>query len=158
MRVFLTGGAGFLGRAVMRRATMFSPDSVQFTVYSRDVEKHIRCRAEFPEATYILGDVRDQDRLDVAMAGHDVVIHMAAMKHVPEGERNVWEAMAVNVDGSRNVAQAAVRTGVEPVLGISTDTAGRPVNVTGMPTAGEPSALTTRPLMAVPLTRSLITG
>ncbi len=132
MRVFLTGGAGFLGRAVMRRATLFSPGPIHFTVYSRDVDKHIRCRAEFPEATYILGDVRDLDRLDIAMAGHDLVIHMAAMKHVPEGERNVWEAMAVNVDGSRNVAQAAVRTGVEQVIGISTDKACRPVNVYGM--------------------------
>lgn len=132
MRVFLTGGAGFLGRAVMRRSTLFSPDPVQFTVYSRDVDKQIHCRGEFPEATYILGDVRDQDRLDMAMAGHDLVIHMAAMKHVPEGERNVWEAMAVNVDGSRNVAQAAVRTGVEQVIGISTDKACRPVNVYGM--------------------------
>lgn len=132
MRVFLTGGAGFLGRAVMRRPTLFSPDPVLFTVYSRDADKHIRCHVEFPDATYILGDVRDQDRLDISMAGHDLVIHMAAMKHVPEGERNVWEAMAVNVDGSRNVAQAAVRTGVEQVIGISTDKACRPVNVYGM--------------------------
>lgn len=132
MRIFMTGGAGFLGRAVMRRAVTFSPDPVHFTVYSRDEAKHMLAREEFPEATYILGDVRDQDRLDLAIAGHDLVIHMGAMKYVPEGESNVWEAMAVNVDGSRNVALAAAKTGVGQVIGISTDKACRPVNVYGL--------------------------
>ncbi len=132
MRVFMTGGAGFLGQAIMRRAVTFSPDPVHFTVYSRDEAKHMLAREEFPEATYILGDVRDQDRLDLAIAGHDLVIHMGAMKYVPEGESNVWEAMAVNVDGSRNVALAAAKTGVGQVIGISTDKACRPVNVYGL--------------------------
>ncbi len=132
MRVFMTGGAGFLGRAIMRREALFSPDPIDFTVYSRSEQTHHLARSEFPNATYVLGDVRDPDRLGLAMGGHDIVIHMAAMKYVPEGESNVWEAMAVNVDGSRNVAMAAVHTGVKQVIGISTDKACRPVNVYGM--------------------------
>ncbi len=132
MHIFLTGGAGFLGRAIMRRASLFSPDPIQFTVYSRDEAKQSAARTEFPDATYILGDVRDYDRLNLAMAGHDVVLHLAAMKYVPQGESNVWEVMAVNVDGSANVALTAAANGVSQVVGISTDKACRPVNVYGM--------------------------
>jgi UDP-N-acetylglucosamine 4,6-dehydratase len=79
-----------------------------------------------------LGDVRDRDRLEAAMVGHDVVIHAAAMKYIPEGEMNVRECIAVNVDGARSVAQSAVRGGVRRVVGISTDKACEPVNVYGM--------------------------
>ncbi len=130
-RVFITGGAGFLGRAFMR--WLASQDlSVRCTIYSRDESKHMHARQEFPQHNYILGDVRDSDRLEVAMAGHDTVIHMAAMKYVPEGEKNVAEAIGVNVDGSRNVVRAAIRNQVERVVGISTDKACQPVNVYGM--------------------------
>ncbi len=130
-RVFITGGAGFLGRAFMRWLASQDP-SVRCTIYSRDESKHIHARQEFPQHNYILGDVRDADRLEVAMAGHDTVIHMAAMKYVPEGEKNVAEAIGVNVDGSRNVVRAAIRNQVERVIGISTDKACQPVNVYGM--------------------------
>ncbi len=132
MRIFITGGAGFLGRAIMRRPEMFSPDPVDFTVYSRDESKHARARAEFPNTRFILGDVCNYDRLELAIAGHDIVIHAAAMKYVPQGESNVWEVVAVNVDGSRNVAKAAVRNSVKRLVGISTDKACGPVNVYGM--------------------------
>ena len=132
MRYFLTGGAGFLGKAIMRRAALFSPDPIQFTIYSRDEAKQAVARAEFPDATYVLGDVRDRDRLQLAMVGHDVVIHCAAMKYVPQAESNVWEVMSVNIDGSRNVVQAAAANRVQHVVGISTDKACRPVNVYGL--------------------------
>ena len=128
MRIFMTGGAGFLGRAIMRGA----PQGYHFTVYSRDERKHAHARYEFPHAQYLLGDVRDLERLEAAMTGHDVVIHAGAMKYVPEGERNVAEAVAVNVRGSQNVCTAALRTRVQRVVGISTDKACRPVNVYGM--------------------------
>ncbi len=132
MRIFITGGAGFLGRAIMARPELFSPDPVDFTVFSRDEFKQAHARALFPDAHYILGDVRERDRLELAMRGHDVVIHAAAMKYVLRGESDVWEAIDVNVDGSRNVAMAAARTGVEHLVGLSTDKACRPVNVYGM--------------------------
>jgi UDP-N-acetylglucosamine 4,6-dehydratase len=66
------------------------------------------------------------------MGGQDIVIHAAAMKYVPQAETNVSEAIAVNVDGSRNVARAAMRNNVERVIGISTDKACNPINVYGM--------------------------
>ncbi len=133
MRIFMTGGAGFLGRAVMRRMVTFQPDEdFHFTIYSRDPAKHTRARHEFPHATFILGDIQDAERLEAAMAGHDVVIHAGAMKYVPEGEKNVREAVEVNVAGSENVITAALRMGITHVVGISTDKAARPVNVYGI--------------------------
>ncbi len=130
-QVFVTGGAGFLGRALLARLAEENP-TLRVTIYSRDEHKQSAVRGDFPHHNYILGDVRDLERLTLAMAGHDTVIHAAAMKYVPEAERNVEEAIAVNVDGSRYVATAALRVGVDRVVGISTDKACRPVNVYGM--------------------------
>lgn len=132
MRVFMTGGAGFLGRAIMRRAAHAHPGQFDFTIFSRDEAKHARARHEFPDARYLLGDVKHLANVELAMAGHDLVIHAGAMKYVPEGERNVSEAIAVNVQGSWNICTAALRTGVSRVIGISTDKACQPVNVYGM--------------------------
>lgn len=129
--IFMTGGAGFLGRAILERYAKEWPDC-RFTIYSRDEAKQARVRKDFPQHRYILGDVCDVDRLELAMAGHQVVIHTAAMKNVPQGETDVSEAVAVNVGGSRNVCRAAIRNGVERVIGISSDKACRPVNVYGM--------------------------
>lgn len=131
MHIFMTGGAGFLGRAVMRYYQSERPDWT-FTIYSRDEAKHMRARSEFPQHSYILGDVQDLDRLTVAMTGADRVIHAAAMKYVPQGETDVQEAINVNVDGSRNVVKAALRNRVHHVLGISTDKACNPQNVYGI--------------------------
>lgn len=129
--IFMTGGAGFLGRAILRRYASEWPD-VHFTIYSRDEAKQARVRQLYPQHRYVLGDVRDADRLEIAMAGHDVIIHAAAMKYVPQGETDVSEAISVNVDGSRNVCKAAIRNRVSRVIGVSTDKACRPVNVYGV--------------------------
>ena len=129
--VFVTGGAGYLGRAVLAWAARESPDTA-FTIFSRDEGKHEHTRRVYPRHRYVLGDIKDYDRLEMAMAGHDTVIHAAAMKYVPQGEQNVSEAVSVNVEGSRNVALAAIRNRVNRVVGISTDKACQPVNVYGM--------------------------
>lgn len=128
-RVFITGGAGFLGKALIKEFHRFGYNDI--TVYSRDEAKQYEVRRQFPMITFILGDVRDRDRLTLAMRGHDTVIHCAAMKYIPQGETNPAEAIAVNVDGSRNVMFAAMETGVKHVVGISTDKACMPVNVYG---------------------------
>lgn len=129
LKIFMTGGAGFLGRALL---SAFAEKGHTFTVYSRDESKHSIARRRWPYHRYILGDVRDVNRLETAMAGHDIVIHAAAMKFVPEAEHNVFEAIAVNLEGSLNVARVANRVGIKRVVGISTDKACDPVNVYGL--------------------------
>ena len=128
MNIFMTGGAGFLGRAFM---ASLSPED-RLTVYSRDPGKQSRARRLFPKHRYILGDVLNYEHLHRSMIGHDVVVHAAAMKYVPQGETNVWQAFEVNVDGSRNVASAALQAGVSKVIGISTDKACEPINIYGL--------------------------
>lgn len=129
--LFITGGAGYLGRALLRILAKESPHII-CTIFSRDHGKHARCQKEFPQHRYIIGDVRDYDSVELAMAGHRTVVHAAAFKYVPEGETNVIECHEINVLGSLNVARAAMRTGVERVVGLSTDKACQPINVYGM--------------------------
>lgn len=126
MKVFITGGSGFLGRALMNYCYEWD-----CTVYSRDEYKQDLCKVNYPNARYILGDVRDADRMSLAMAGHDLVIHTAAIKYIPEAETNVSECIAVNVEGSRAVLKAARQVGISTVVGISTDKAVQPVNAYG---------------------------
>lgn len=128
--LLITGGGGFLGRGILRHIERERIAS-HVTVYSRDEAKHYALRARFPNVRTVLGDVVDEERLAAVMAGHDTVIHAAALKHIPEAERDVSEAIRVNVDGSRAVAQAALRTGVRQVVGISTDKVCSPVNTYG---------------------------
>lgn len=129
-KVFITGGAGFLGRGIIRRATDESWDC-DITVYSRDEEKQHRIQQRWPHVQCILGDILDKDTLFAAMAGHDTVIHAAAVKFVPEAELNPEQTINVNAVGSRNVLWAANMIGAEVCVGISTDKACMPVNIYG---------------------------
>lgn len=128
----VTGGSGFLARAIYRRAARENWP-VQFTCYSRDEAKQWQLNRIYPNVHCILGDVsRDLDRLTAVMQGHQTVIHAAAVKFIPEAEFNVSETIDVNIVGSRNVAIAARAAGVEKVVGISTDKACAPLNTYGM--------------------------
>jgi UDP-N-acetylglucosamine 4,6-dehydratase len=80
---------------------------------------------------FFLGDVRDQDRLFLAMRGVDYVIHAAALKQVPAAEYNPHEFIKTNVNGATNIVEAAIRAGVEKVVALSTDKAVNPVNLYG---------------------------
>lgn len=130
-RVFITGGAGFIGRALLERARREAWPA-RFTVFSRDDHKHAAMRRDYPEAAVIRGDVAGPlEHLAAAMAGHDTVIHAAANKHVDLSELNVAETIRNNVNGSLQVMQAAFQAGVGRLVGISTDKAAGPVNVYG---------------------------
>lgn len=129
--IFITGGAGTLGKAIIGRATAEGWDCT-FTVYSRDPEKHRLLKAEFPRVRTVLGDVQDLSTLTQAMTGHSTVIHAAANKHVGSCQRQPIQAINVNVNGSVNVAKAAMTAQVRRVVGISTDKACNPISVYGM--------------------------
>lgn len=130
-RVFITGGAGFIGRALLDRARREAWPA-RFTVFSRDDHKHAAMRRDYPEAAVIRGDVAGPlEHLAAAMAGHDIVIHAAANKHVDLSELNVAETIRNNVHGSLQVMQAAFQAGVGRLVGISTDKAAGPANVYG---------------------------
>lgn len=129
-RILIVGGAGFLGRGILRKAQR-EKWPANFTVYSRDEHKHVALRARYPYVRTVLGDCTDQERLEAVMTGHDTVIHAAALKHIPEAERDVSQAITVNVDGSMAVARAAIHAGVSKVVGISTDKACSPRNTYG---------------------------
>lgn len=128
--IFVTGGAGFWGRGLMKRARL-EDWPCKITVYSRDETKQDVCRQQYPEHRYVLGDITDREHLTIAMAGHDIAIHAGAIKYIPEAEFNVDETIRINVDGSRNVIAAARKAGVDQVIALSTDKACQPVNVYG---------------------------
>lgn len=128
MKIFLTGGTGSLGVALLK---FFEGRDYDVTVYSRDEVKQGELRRGFPDVRFMLGDVRDYDRLLLAMRGQEIVVHAGAYKQVPSAEANVDEAIATNVMGSLNVARAAVHSNVQYVLGVSTDKACQPVNAYG---------------------------
>lgn len=130
-KVLITGGSGYLGRAIMKRAQRESWPC-QFTVFSRDEYKQAKCRRQYKDARYILGDVRYREQLTLAMVGHDLTIHTAALKYVPEGEHNVTECISVNVGGTQSVFAAAREADMARVVVISTDKAVAPSNVYGM--------------------------
>lgn len=130
--VLITGGSGFLGRAILRKARDENWPA-NFTIYSRDETKQWEVKHKYPGVRCVLGDVsHDLDRLTAVMQGHDTVIHAAAVKYIPEAEHNVSETIDVNIVGSRNVAIAARFAGVKTVVGISTDKACGPLNTYGM--------------------------
>lgn len=130
--IFVTGGAGFLGRGILKRAHD-EKWPCRFTVFSRDEVKHSRLKRQFPDVRTIRGDVGgDLDLLTAAMLGHDIVIHAAATKVIPVAEHNPIQTFQDNIGGSLSVALAAQRANVKQVLGISTDKVCRPVNAYGL--------------------------
>lgn len=130
--ILLTGGTGSFGRAFLRRVRTLWPDAV-VRIYSRDELKQLHLREEFGDegVRYLIGDVRDRDRLVRAASGADLILHAAAMKQVPVCEYNPFEAIQTNVLGTQNVVDAAIDAGVAKVLALSTDKAVNPVNLYG---------------------------
>lgn len=129
--VAITGGTGSLRRALTRRLLELDVRAVR--VLSRDEGKHAAMAAKFrdPRIKYLIGDVRDRDRLDLAFAGAEIVVHAAALKRVEMGEADPLEFVSTNVRGTENVLRAARDAGVQRVLAISTDKACQPVTLYG---------------------------
>lgn len=129
--IFITG-CGFLTRGIMRRARLENW-LCRITVYSRNEHAQDACRRKYPEASYILGDIRDTDRLSLAVNNHDIIINTAALKYVDIAENNISECLSINIDGTKSIIEAAWRTRtIHTVIGVSTDKAVEPINTYGL--------------------------
>jgi UDP-N-acetylglucosamine 4,6-dehydratase len=128
--ILITGGSGTLGHAIVSMSIAEQWDC-QITIYSRSELRQAQMRAAYPQLRYVLGDVRDYERLSAAGAGHDVVIHAAAMKRIPEAEQQPIICYETNVIGSMNVARACIAGGVKRCVGISTDKSCRAITAYG---------------------------
>jgi UDP-N-acetylglucosamine 4,6-dehydratase len=131
--ILITGGTGSFGRHFTKRMLEeYGPKVIR--IYSRDELKQQEMRQTFNDddrLRFLIGDVRDPDRLHRAMEGADVVIHAAALKQVPSCEYNPFEAVKTNIYGAKNVIDAAIDVGVKKVIAISTDKAVNPINLYG---------------------------
>ena len=133
--ILVTGGTGSFGRALTRLiCAEYKPKKL--IIFSRDELKQYEMAQDFsptdwPFLRYFIGDVRDEPRLDQAMRDVDIVIHAAALKHVPIAEYNPFECIKTNVVGAENVVRAAIKRGVRHVCALSTDKAANPINLYG---------------------------
>jgi len=132
-KILITGGTGTIGYHLTRR--LLQEDPAVIRIFSRDEYKQFNMSLDFQEHVhklrFLIGDVRDQQRLLRAMEDIDYVFHLAAMKHVPACEYNPFEAVQTNVIGTQNVIQAALQTNVSKVLFTSSDKAVSPINTYG---------------------------
>jgi UDP-N-acetylglucosamine 4,6-dehydratase len=131
--LFVTGGTGSFGRALVKTLLNEGVDFSRLVIYSRDELKQFEMQQELLDKRlrYFIGDVRDRDRLTAAMQGIDFVIHAAALKQVPAAEYNPMEFIKTNVNGAENVIHAALANGVHKVVALSTDKAAHPINLYG---------------------------
>jgi UDP-glucose 4-epimerase len=130
-KIFVSGGTGSFGNAII---DYLSDSRAEFIVYSRDEmkqhEMYISRRDK--RISYVIGDVRDRDKLTKSMQGVDYVIHAAALKHVPTGENWPEEVIKTNVLGTQNMINAAEYCGVKALVDLSTDKAAFPIGAYGM--------------------------
>jgi len=134
--VLVTGGTGSIGSEIVRKLIPHGPKQIR--VFSRDESKHYFLQQELEELNrncdirFLIGDVRDKERLDKAFFGVDIVFHAAALKHVPYCEYNPFEAIKTNVHGTQNVIDSALKHNVDKVISISTDKAVYPNTIMGI--------------------------
>jgi UDP-N-acetylglucosamine 4,6-dehydratase len=132
--ILITGGTGSLGNALTEILCQSNIRGLR--ILSRDELKQHEMATRFKEKSTVpiafhIGDVRDQERLNMAFAGVDIVIHAAALKQVPVGEKDPLEVVKTNIIGAQNVINASLYNVVERVMLISTDKAVNPINLYG---------------------------
>ncbi|NHN33884.1 polysaccharide biosynthesis protein [Paenibacillus agricola] len=131
-KILIIGGTGTIGKSLLQTVLMGCPEVVR--ILSRDEHKQFELQqryTEYDNIRYLIGDVRDPDRVNRAMHGIDYVFHVAAMKHVPSCEYNPFEAVQTNIIGTQNVIQASLNNAVKKTIFTSTDKAIAPTNTYG---------------------------
>ena len=130
-KALVTGGTGSIGRELTTQLLASGVEVVR--VLSNDENGLFEMQQHFGDERirYLLGDVRDPERMKTAAQNIEVVFHAAALKHVPIGEYNPFEFVITNVIGTKNVIDACLYNDVENFVLISTDKAVNPVNTMG---------------------------
>lgn len=133
--ILITGGTGSFGTKFVEVVSK-KHNPKRLIIYSRDEYKQFLLQKKFNQKKYsylrfFLGDIRDLERLKIAMRNVDFVVHAAALKHVPAAEYNPMEFVKTNIYGSENVVQAAIFQKVSKVIALSTDKAANPINLYG---------------------------
>lgn len=131
--ILITGGTGSFGNTFVPM-TLAKYNPKRLVIYSRDEMKQWDMAQKFsgdPRVSFIIGDVRDKDRLARALDGIDYVVHAAATKIVPTAEYNPFECVKTNINGAMNLIDACIDRGVKRVVALSTDKASNPINLYG---------------------------
>lgn len=130
-KILITGGTGSLGQALTQRLLKHNIKSLR--IFSRNESKQVEMQERFndPRLRFLIGDVRDRERLARAVEDIDIVFHTAALKHVPLIEYNPSEAILTNITGTQNLVMECAKNHVEKVVGIGTDKAVSPLNTYG---------------------------
>jgi UDP-N-acetylglucosamine 4,6-dehydratase (inverting) len=134
--ILITGGTGSFGNSFV---DYFLKNKIRFKkiiIFSRDEFKQFEMRKKYSKndlkkLRFFLGDIRDKSRLKLAFNDVDIVIHAAALKHVPVAEYNPIEFIKTNIIGSQNITEVALETNVKKVVSLSTDKACSPINLYG---------------------------
>ena len=134
--ILITGGTGSFGHQMILELMQYKPKLIR--IFSRDEDKQHNLKQEFLESPildkiqFVIGDVRDYERMYSVTKDMDIIFHAAALKHVPSVEAHPYEAVKTNIVGAFNVVTAAVARQVDKVVAVSTDKAVKPVNAMGM--------------------------
>ncbi|MFN8166037.1 MAG: UDP-N-acetylglucosamine 4,6-dehydratase (inverting) [Bacteroidia bacterium] len=134
--VLVTGGTGSFGKAFVKSVLEKYPGIRRLVIFSRDEQKQFQMQMEyphhkFPQVRFFIGDVRDENRMKMALKGIDTVVHAAAMKHIHIAEYNPMECIKTNIMGAENLIMACLESEVENVVALSTDKAAAPINLYG---------------------------
>ncbi len=133
--IFITGGTGSFGNALVNKLLKNSKPS-KIIIYSRDELKQYEMKNNIPKKyqkimRFFIGDVRDLSRLKMAIHDADILVHAAALKHVPIAEYNPFEFIKTNIIGAQNIIEATIDSKVKKVIALSTDKAAAPINLYG---------------------------
>ena len=134
--ILITGGTGTLGNKLVD-FFLNNTQSDKICIFSRDEFKQWKMKKKFKEnknffkLRFFIGDIRDADRLMMAMNDVNIVIHAAALKQVPAAEYNPMECIKTNIMGAQNVIDASISADVSKVIALSTDKAANPINLYG---------------------------
>ena len=130
--ILIIGGTGTIGYFLIKRILKENPNTIR--IYSRDEHKQFLLKEElidFNNIRFLIGDVRDKERLNRAMKNIDIVFNLAALKHVPSCEYNPFEAVKTNILGTQNVIECAMENNVKQMIYTSSDKAVSPTNTMG---------------------------